>query len=81
MIPGTKTRSVGATVFKRLNRDGRGTHRNDRSIAPAHKGDREINPLALARTACGQEHPENPDACDDMGAIVFHIVLLRIMHT
>ena len=51
VMSGTETRSVRAMVFKRLNRDGRGTHRDDPFVAPAHDRDRKINPLAIACTA------------------------------
>jgi hypothetical protein len=51
-MSGTETRSVGAMVFKRLNRDGRGTHRNDLLTGPAHDWDRQIDALAFACTTC-----------------------------
>ncbi len=73
-MSGAEMRSVGAIVFKRLNRDGRGTHRDDLLLGPAHYGDREIDALALARTANRQDDPEKPDPYD---LIMLHISLPR----
>jgi hypothetical protein len=38
-------------VLKRLNRDGRGTHRNNLLTGTVRGGDGQIDALAFARTA------------------------------
>ena len=60
VMSGAETRSVGAMVFKRLNRDGRGTHRDDLLTGPAHYGDCQIDALALACTAAAKMIPRSP---------------------
>src|SRR4026209_1288195 len=72
-MSGAETRSVGAMVFKRLNRDGRGPHRDDLLTGHAYYGDRQIDALAFGCAAGSQEHSEKPDA---EKFIVFHKALL-----
>ena len=61
-------------VFKRLNRDSRGTHRNDLLTGLAGYGDHEIDAFALACTAERQEDSEKSDP-DEL--IVPHMSLLH----
>jgi hypothetical protein len=71
---GAEVRLFSAIVFKRLNRNGRGTHRGDLRIGPARYGELEIDAFALTRTASSQDDSEKPDT---KKVIVLHLFLLR----
>src|SRR5512134_1903069 len=72
VMPDAEVRSVGAMVLKRLNRNGRRTHRSNLLTRHACYGDIDIDAFPLASTACCQGNPQEPD---DKKLRMFHRTL------